>query len=61
MIKCCKDCKDRYTACHDSCEAYKQQKAKDEEANKKRLLDNEYSVCAKQLSIERKKKWQKRK
>lgn len=61
MIKCCKDCKERYLACHDSCVIYQNEKAKDEEIKKKRQLDCEYTACAKKLSIERKRKWLRRK
>lgn len=61
MIKCCKDCKKRYTACHDSCETYLQAVAHEEDIKKKKRLDKEYNACARELSIERKSKWQKRK
>ena len=31
FITCCKDCKDRHPACHDSCERYKNEKARSDE------------------------------
>lgn len=31
MINCCKDCKERYRACWDSCETYRQAKIKHEQ------------------------------
>lgn len=61
MIKCCMGCEDRYPACHDSCETYLQQVASDEDIKKKKRLESEFNVCAKALSYERKRKWQKQK
>lgn len=34
MIKCCKDCEERYLGCHSKCEQYKAEKAKREEEMK---------------------------
>ena len=31
-IKCCYECKERYPACHDNCEAYQTEKAEYDEA-----------------------------
>lgn len=37
----CKDCKDRFTACHDKCEKYKAWKSRLDEVNKRRKEYNE--------------------
>lgn len=57
MFKC-KGCEERHPSCHSTCESYLQERARLDEINKAKLLDSEYSVCAKKLSMERKKKWQ---
>ena len=58
----CKDCTDRHPACHDTCpHGYLEEKARFEEIKKVKRLDDEYHACAKELSIERKSKWEKKK
>ena len=37
----CKDCEDRFTACHDKCEKYKAWKSRLDEVNKRRKEYNE--------------------
>lgn len=37
LIKCCKDCKDRHPACHDSCDKYQKEKTESNKARDKRL------------------------
>lgn len=37
LIKCCKDCKDRHPACHDSCYKYQREKTESNKARDKRL------------------------
>lgn len=63
MIKCCKDCTERSVEpnCHDTCERYLAEKARDADIKKKKQLDSEYNTCARELARERKLKWQKRK
>ena len=56
MFKC-KECEERHPACHSTCEMYQQERTRLDEVNKARRLDSEYHVCAKVLSMERKKKW----
>jgi len=34
-ITCCRDCPDRFQACHDRCEVYQAEKAKAQEAKKR--------------------------
>lgn len=36
MIKCCKDCPNRYRACHDDCDLYISEKKRDEETKRRR-------------------------
>ena len=58
----CKECTDRYPACHDTCpHGYLREKARYEKIKKIKQLDDEYHACAKELSIERKSKWVKKK
>lgn len=46
MIKCCKDCKERRPACHDTCPSYKAEKAeieREKEAERReKAVDDEY-------------------
>lgn len=37
MIKCCKNCDQRYTACHDTCDKYQKEKTENNKARDKRL------------------------
>ena len=62
MYKACHGCEFRHPACHDNCtHGYKEEKEKDEQIKKARRLEIEYNACVKELSYERKKKWQKKK
>ena len=63
MIRSCKDCADRCASpsCHETCERYLAEKARDEKVRKAKRLDSEYHACAKALSNERKRKWLKKK
>ena len=61
-FKKCKECTDRYPACHDTCPyGYLEEKAEYEKVKHAKRLDYEYHACAKELSLERKKKWQNKK
>ena len=61
-FKKCKECTDRYPACHDTCpHGYLEEKAAYEKVKHAKRLDDEYHACAKELSLERKKKWQNKK
>lgn len=46
MIKCCKDCKERRPACHDTCQSYRAEKAEiermKEAGRRERAVDDEY-------------------
>lgn len=62
MFKKCFGCEFRHPACHDTCPyGYLEEKAAYEEVKHAKRLDGEYNACARELSIERKSKWQKRK
>lgn len=37
LIKCCKDCTERYHACHDTCPRYMAEKTESNKARDKRL------------------------
>ena len=47
-IRCCKDCKERYPACHDKCERYIKEKEAYEkykrEITKRKMEDNSYMI-----------------
>lgn len=45
MINCCKDCKERYLACHDKCEKYLKQK--EEYKKYKKEYDEQKSIDVK--------------
>lgn len=58
----CKDCPDRQLGCHDKCpHGYLEEKARYEEIKKAMRQDREFNACAKELSMERNKKWLKKK
>lgn len=49
-IECCKDCKTRYEACHDTCETYKEQKRvhleRKQQIDEERKLQRELTTVA---------------
>lgn len=44
MIKCCKNCEKRFTACHDSCKQYKEEK--EEDYKRKKWLNRQNSIIS---------------
>lgn len=55
----CKDCDKRSEGCHGRCSEYIAEKERQAEEKKKIRLEKEYKCCAKELSLKRRKKWQK--
>ena len=54
----CKECTDRYPACHDTCPyGYLEEKAAYEEVKHAKRLEGEYNACARELSLGRKRIW----
>ncbi len=51
-ITCCKDCENRELGCHGSCEAYIQEKAKNDEFNRQVRLSKEILAYNKDHRLE---------
>jgi hypothetical protein len=50
MIKCCKDCNERYSGCHDKCTRYLAEKSRNDRIRKeKQMRGYTYSYFKKKL------------
>lgn len=54
LIKCCKDCSERYPACHDSCKRYIKEKTEALEAKLKQSRDGQIEHDIRQIKKRKK-------